>query len=676
MMTSAQDARTRAKARAEDGDGDGDGGAQTQTQKVRGGQQQKQNGTQKRSRAYETAHAEGGDEDVDASADAALLPEDTQGDAQQDADNENQDEGDKDAENSRLDNIAGQNGDVDNDDNDDNDKDDDDDDDDDNNNTKDAESQNNRRTPTGEDDDQLDGEGNENRDMIDGESTGLTLQEAEAIASGRPPWADIEEQVLRTTVNHYEGKEWDKIARFLPERTEAECRAHWRKMSAIPPVTKGSWTAAEDANLRKVVGMHGPQNWSSFIANHFPNRTGKQCRERWRNHLDPDLKRGPWSPEEERTLIEMHQRVGNRWSLIARKLPGRSDNDVKNHWYASQRRLKTRMQVVSGVYASHGDGEETYAPGSSFAAGAATSLGKRARKDGDDGADAGPPPPPGSRKAQKTGTTADTQTHAARGKRSGVTADESGDKDQGQEAAGNTTAFAAFTPPPPGESALGQEEEEDAEQDLRWDAAEGAVLLDLVTTHGTGDWNLIAKDMPRRTALQCARHWNNVLNPSIVKGRGSWTPAEDAKLRSLVEKYGPTKWTIQIAPYLPGRIGKQCRERWFNSLQPNLRRGEWTEAEIEKFRVLHKENGNHWAAIARELPGRSANDVKNHFYASKRRERRQSAKNRRNGDDAASAPASGAAPPPAPIQANAEVPTAFSAFAAGTDEPPGLNASS
>ncbi|KAM0040869.1 putative transcription factor MYB-HB-like family [Helianthus debilis subsp. tardiflorus] len=106
--------------------------------------------------------------------------------------------------------------------------------------------------------------------------------------------------------------------------------------------TKRLWTAEEDSKLNALVSEFGTKNWTQ-ISDLMGGRAGKQCRERWYNNLRPDIKLDVWTEEEERVLIEAHERMGNKWSQIAKLLPGRTENSIKNHWNAATRKKTMRL---------------------------------------------------------------------------------------------------------------------------------------------------------------------------------------------------------------------------------------------------------------------------------------------------------------------------------------------
>ncbi|KAI4322170.1 hypothetical protein L6164_021889 [Bauhinia variegata] len=120
-------------------------------------------------------------------------------------------------------------------------------------------------------------------------------------------------------------------------------------------IRKGPWAEQEDLKLVNFVGLFGDRKWDFIAKVSGLNRTGKSCRLRWVNYLHPGLKRGKMTPQEERLVLELHQKWGNRWSRIAHKLPGRTDNEIKNYWRTFMRKKaqeKKRATIPSSTSSS------------------------------------------------------------------------------------------------------------------------------------------------------------------------------------------------------------------------------------------------------------------------------------------------------------------------------------
>lgn len=143
-------------------------------------------------------------------------------------------------------------------------------------------------------------------------------------------WSVEDDERLAELVKGGGELDWPSIAANFPTKTQQQVIERWTKV-LDPNLTKGSWTGQEDQTILRFVEAHGKKSWTK-LAELLPGRIGKQCRERWINHLDPDINHGPFTLDEDKRIIELHQIYGNKWAKIAAYMPNRTCNAIKNRW--------------------------------------------------------------------------------------------------------------------------------------------------------------------------------------------------------------------------------------------------------------------------------------------------------------------------------------------------------
>lgn len=154
-------------------------------------------------------------------------------------------------------------------------------------------------------------------------------------------WTDAEDLALKRAVKLYGEDKMELISRriFYNTRDDHQCKQRWKK-ALQPGLIKGKWTKEEDDTLSEMVATFGSK-WSD-IAKRLPGRLAEQVKDRWVNHLDPEIRKGVWTKTEMDILIDAQKELGNKWAEIAKRIPGRSENSVKNRWYNAKTSAKRK----------------------------------------------------------------------------------------------------------------------------------------------------------------------------------------------------------------------------------------------------------------------------------------------------------------------------------------------
>ena len=158
-------------------------------------------------------------------------------------------------------------------------------------------------------------------------------------------WLKEEDEQLMKVMSSQERPNYSQLAQMFPGKTGQQVAERWDKV-LNPSLLKGSWTRQEDETIIEFVKANGTKKWQK-LSLLLPGRIGKQCRERWRNHLDPAINHEPWTPEEDLLLIKLHEEHGNSWVKISSLMHNRSDNAVKNRWNSTLRKKEFKAPAES-----------------------------------------------------------------------------------------------------------------------------------------------------------------------------------------------------------------------------------------------------------------------------------------------------------------------------------------
>ncbi|CAI5711351.1 unnamed protein product [Peronospora destructor] len=178
------------------------------------------------------------------------------------------------------------------------------------------------------------------------DAVGVEPQEAQKKKSGGAKtskrWTPEQDEALKKAVAELGHRNWMAVAERVPGRDNAQCLQRWNKVLK-PGLVKGLWSLEEDAMLMEMM-LKGYDNWRQ-VSNNIPGRTAKQCRERWRNRLDPTINKSPFTMEEDVAIQHAYEKYGNRWTQIAELLPGRTEDAIKLRWKTLNPNQKTYTKL-------------------------------------------------------------------------------------------------------------------------------------------------------------------------------------------------------------------------------------------------------------------------------------------------------------------------------------------
>ena len=182
----------------------------------------------------------------------------------------------------------------------------------------------------------------------------------QSYTSSKTIWTKEEDDLLTRLAQSYTSISWSAIAKYFPAKTAPQLAGRWEKV-LNPRLVKGSWTRDEDEAILAFVRANGDKDWSKLAVT-LKGRTGKQCRERFKNHLDPSVSRTAWTPEEDQQLIDLHAQYGNSWTKIASFFSGRTDNCIKNRWNSTIKKRLERIERGEPLVMKRGRKPKNYVP--------------------------------------------------------------------------------------------------------------------------------------------------------------------------------------------------------------------------------------------------------------------------------------------------------------------------